>query len=218
MDSGKTLKYLVNHLYNPLLFYIPKNIIPKDELLKFNGISTDNFFNTPVLISKKNLIHHGISINDYRVILEKASILNYNLLKLIDVRRNLNVEQFNTLIENYILHLRFYLFMTKWMNEHFTKYCKTNQSLKSYFQLQYDFFNQHKLAIQTKFNLNIVVDLTSSQILTYLKNDTPTPLNNIINTDKNRDIKKETTKKKTVLITDQEARNFLLKTVFGLKY
>tara|TARA_R110000744_G_scaffold286161_1_gene397499 strand:- start:1546 stop:2214 length:669 start_codon:yes stop_codon:yes gene_type:complete len=220
MDSGKTLKHLIEQLYRPLLFFFPKSIIPDSEKSKFEGINSDDFFNTPVLISTNGTIDKINSIKNYGSVLEKASILNYNLLKLLDAKEDLGALQFQTLLENYILHLRFYVFITKWMNEHFNYHCEINKSLKSYFQLQQDYFNHHKLAVETKFKLKTITDLSSKEVLTYFENDTPPLLKNIIKTDKflkkNNSIKIANDKKKTVLITDQESRNFLLDNVFNL--
>lgn len=221
MDSGKTLKHLIEQLYRPLLFFFPKSIIPDSEKSKFQGINSDDFFDTPVLIYTNGTIDKINSVKNYGSVLEKASILNYNLLKLLDAKEDLSSMQFQTLIENYILHLRFYVFITKWMNEHFNNHCEINKSLKSYFQLQHDYFNHHKLAVETKFKLKIITDLSSKEVLTYFENDTPPLLKNIIKTDKvlekNNSIKIANDKKKTVLITDQESRNFLLDNVFNLE-
>ncbi|WP_321827253.1 hypothetical protein [Maribacter dokdonensis] len=225
MDTSKTLRGLIKQLHTPLLFFIPKNIIPLSEISEFKNIKTEEFFNIIVLLSDNNSIEKVITIKDCIPLLEKASTLNYNTITLIDKKENTSPLQFSTLLESYILHLRFYVFITKWMNENVTFHCVTNKKIKGYFQLQADCFQYHKDQIENKFNIQIIPNLNSAEVLTYIKNDNVQLLKHVFKPQEKSDAieasptpknpKKEGSQK-PVLITDEESMEFLLKTVFNL--
>ena len=224
MDTSKTLKRLIKQLYTPLLFFIPKSIIPINELSEFRNIKTEDLFNTIVFLSENNSTEKVLAIKDCIPLLEKASILNYNTIKLIDKKENTSPLQFSTLLESYIMHLRFYTFITKWMNENVTFHCDANKKIKGYFQLQADCFQYHKVQIENKFSIQIIPNLNSAEVLTYIKNDNVQLLKNVFKHQEKLDaieaspapksLKKEGSQK-PVLITDEESMEFLLETVFN---
>jgi len=224
MDTSNTLKRLINQLYTPLLFFIPKSIIPLSELSEFRNIKTEEFFNTIVLLSENNAAEKVLAIKDCTPLLEKASILNYNTITLIDKKEDASSLQFSTLLESYIMHLRFYTFITKWMNENVTFHCDANKKIKGYFQLQADCFQYHKVQIENKFSIQIIPNLNSAEVLTYIKNDNVLLLKNVFKHQEKLDIieasptpkgLKKTGSQKPVLITDEESIKFLLETVFN---
>ncbi|APQ18813.1 hypothetical protein [Maribacter hydrothermalis] len=224
MDTSKTLKGLIKQLYTPLLFFIPKSIIPLSELSEFRNIKTEDFFNTIVLLSENNATEKVLAIKDCTPLLEKASILNYNTIALMDIKENASSLQFSTLLESYIMHLRFYSFISKWMNENVINHCDANKKIKGYFQLQADCFQYHKLQIENKFSIRIISNLNSVEILSYINHDDYVPLKDVIENQKSIAAKatnpipeKSATVKlqKPILITDDEARSFLLATVFN---
>ena len=224
MDTSKTLKSLIKQLYTPLLFFIPKSIIPLSELSEFRNINTEDFFNTIVFLSENNSTEKVLAIKDCIPLLEKASILNYNTITLIDKKEHTSPLQFSTLLESYIMHLRFYTFITKWMNENVTFHCGANKKIKGYFQLQADCFQDHKVQIENKFSIQIITNLNSAEVLTYIKNDNVQLLKNVFKQQEKLDVIEESPtpksvkkvgSEKPVLITDEESMEFLLETVFN---
>lgn len=226
MGLERTLKELVLRLNRPLLFFIPKDLIPTDNLEKFNIIEKEKFFDRTIIYNQDSQINGAISSWDYVQVLQKPTLLGNNMLRLVDEEASLNPSQFNTLLEKYSMHLRFYLFISKWMAEHINAHCIIDKNIHGYFEFQKDAYQNHKREVEIKFGLLILVDLTSSEILRYIKKDTPVPISEVINKDnevpknteqENLDIQKSPKPKKQLLITDEEAREFIMETVFNQK-
>ncbi len=102
MDTSKTLKSLIKQLYTPLLFFIPKSIIPLSELSEFRNIKTEEFFNTIVLLSENNSTEKVLAITDCIPLLEKASILNYNTIR--KIRGTVSISFFFNPLENRLIY------------------------------------------------------------------------------------------------------------------
>ncbi|TLP70126.1 hypothetical protein [Maribacter sp. ACAM166] len=226
MALEKTLQDLIIKLNRPLLFFVPMSLIPKGEMEGLDAIELEAFFDNVVLYSTDGQINEIGSGSDYIQLFEKPYLFEKNILRLIDEQAGLNPSQFAGLMEKYILHLRFFVFITKWMDEHISEHCDISENLKTYFEFQKNAYLNHKQEIETKFSLKIITDLSSSQILTYLKKDTPPSLYDLLNREEKSQVttKLATTKSqkkpntdKQILITDKEARSFLLETVFNLE-
>ena len=226
MGLEKTLKELLIKLNRPLLFFIPKTIIPAEELKAFDSNETEALFDKIVFYCNDGQVEEIISGSRYTQLLEKPSLLEFNMLRLIDEEAHLNATQFAVLLEKYILHLRFFVSISKWMDEHVNQHCKLDKNLKDYFEIQRVSFQNHRQEIETKFSVNIITDLTSRQILSYIKKDSSATLPNLLpKENKSKKITDLPTSKsqkvdkteKPILITDQEARSFLLECVFDFK-
>tara|TARA_R110002074_G_scaffold5143_6_gene25285 strand:- start:6711 stop:7394 length:684 start_codon:yes stop_codon:yes gene_type:complete len=226
MGLEKTLKELLIKLNRPLLFFIPKTLIPKEELKAFDSNETEALFDKIVFYCNDGQIEEIISGSRYTQLLEKPSLLEFNMLRLIDEEAHLNATQFAVLLEKYILHLRFFVSISKWMDEHVNQHCKLDKNLKEYFKIQSVSFQNHRQEIETKFSVNIITDLTSRQILSFIKKDSSATLPNLLpkenKSKKITDLPTSKSKKvdkteQQILITDQEARSFLLESVFDFK-
>jgi hypothetical protein len=226
MGLEKILKELLIKLNRPLLFFIPKTLIPKEEIKAFDSTETEALFDKIVFYAVDGQVEEIIPGSGYIQLLEKPSLLEFNILRLIDEEAHLNSTQFNVLLEKYIIHLRFFVFISKWMDEHVNEHCKIGENIKDYFELQSLAYENHKQEIETKFNVHIISDLTSRQILSYIKKDSSTTLPSLLSKDDTSkkicdlpvpEIKRVVKIEKEILITDQEARSFLLETVFDCK-
>lgn len=226
MGLEKILKELLIKLNRPLLFFIPKTIIPTEELKAFDSNETEALFDKIVFYCNDGQVEEIISGSRYTQLLEKPSLLEFNMLRLIDEEVHLNSTQFAVLLEKYILHLRFFVSISKWMDEHVNQHCKLDKNLKDYFEIQRVSFQNHRQEIETKFSVNIITDLTSRQILSFIKKDSSATLPNLLpKENKSKKITDLPTSKsqkvdkteKQILITDQEARSFLLESVFDFK-
>ncbi|MEO9661173.1 MAG: hypothetical protein ABJO28_15730 [Maribacter dokdonensis] len=224
MGMEETLKDLVQKLNRPFLFYLPMSIVPETVMEAFGSIDIETFFDTVVLYGNNGEINEISTGSPYTQLLEKPTLLGHNILRLLDEQAALNTSRFNALLEKYVQQLRFYVFTSRWMYEHIGEHCTIEKNVKSYFKLQNTAYVHHKEEIESKFQIRINTDLTSRQILDHLKKDTSTTLSKLVgNVDEspyenkfsNTDILKETPIEKRPLITDREARSFLLKTVFN---
>jgi hypothetical protein len=66
------------------------------------------------------------------------------------------------------------------MEEHINEHCDISENLKTYFEFQKNAFLNYKQKIETKFSLKLITDLSSSQILTYLKKDAAPSHSNLL--------------------------------------
>lgn len=224
MGLEKILTELVIRLNRPLLFFIPKDIVPTQEMASFDTIETKGFFDTVVLYANNGRFNENISGSDYIQLMEKPTVLSHNILRLVDEQAGLNSSQFTTLLEKYSVHFRFFVFISKWMADNVDAHCTVDKNINAYFKFQKDAYQHHKQEVERKFGLLIITDLTSSEILSYIKEDTPTTISEVINKENitkdnirsgSIDIQQKSNPKKQLLISDEEARKFLLDTVFN---
>lgn len=119
------------------------------------------------------------------------------------------------------MHIRFFTFITNWMFKHLHRHFKVNSNQESYFELQKDIFRHHKLEIEQKFNVVISEEINSSEILTFIKDENESQLKNFLTKQPTKIETKKSKKRlktdKQILITDEEAKYFLLQTVFHYK-
>jgi len=224
MGMRETLNYLIQNLNRPFLFFLPINIVPKSEMEAFVSIDIETFFDTVVLYDKNGEIDEINTGSSYTQLLDKPTLLGHNILRLLDEKAVLNTSRFNALLEKYVLQLRFFVFTSQWMYEHVDEHCTIEKNVKSYFKLQKTAYQHHKEEIESKFQIRVNTDLTSRQIMDHLKKDSSTTLSILVDNVKETqyenafsktDIPKELPLEKRPLITDLEARSFLLKTVFN---
>ncbi|MFT4830510.1 MAG: hypothetical protein ACI815_000144 [Psychroserpens sp.] len=65
----------------------------------------------------------------------------------------MNSSQFAALLEKYIIHLRFFVFISKWMAVHVSHHCEVDKNMNSYFEFQKDAYQNHKKEVENKFSL-----------------------------------------------------------------
>ncbi|MFT6795491.1 MAG: hypothetical protein ACJART_000624 [Maribacter sp.] len=221
MSLEKKLKYLITNLNRPLLFFIPKSIIPLNEIKAFTPTEQDAIFNKIVFYDEEGRLAETSTDINYSELLIKPSLFDNNILQLIDEQTLLNSAQFSILLEKYSVHIRFFVFIANWMFENLPDYLNINSNQKSYFELQKDIFKYHKQEIENRFNIKISEEINSFEILTYLKKEKETPIKDFLTNSPTKFYNPKSIQKlkteKQILITDEEAKSFLLHTVFHLK-
>lgn len=211
---------LQENLYKPLLFFIPKSIIPKDQVEFIELHEIGKLFNKVVLIE-----HNGASYElKYKPklfqLLAKSSYLDKNLFALLDYKANLKAFQFDYLLQKYIVQLKFYIFISSWMDENLNAHITgVEDNISVYFSIQKTSFLQHKKSLKRTFLLNEFSFLTPEEIVASIRKDIPPiPLfDKTTNKVKIHTNKETKTRKKPTLITDEEADKFLLKTIFNVR-
>ena len=224
MALDKAFKDLRNNLYRPLLFFIPKSLVPESKKELLDSPEFARFFNTPAIIEKSGESYELKSNPNYIQILEKPSILVGNIFLLSDQKAVLNSFQFGVLLEKYLEQLKFYNTIASWMAQHIKEHCAIEENIMEYFELQNTFFQHHLGEINAKFNVNVIPNTDPKDALEYIEKDLPAfkklfqtndrsnPEQNLDNLPKYKNIRKP----KPVLVTDEEARNFLLKSIFNV--
>ncbi|MBC8769360.1 hypothetical protein H4O18_15290 [Arenibacter sp. BSSL-BM3] len=215
---------LRNNLYRPLLFFIPKSLVPESKKEFLDSPEFARFFNTPAIIEKSGESFELKSNPNHVQILEKPSILVGNNFLLSDQKAALNSFQFSVLLEKYLEQLKFYNTIASWMALHIKEHCEIEENILEYFELQDTFFQHHLGEINAIFNVNVIPNTDPKDALEYIEKDLPAfkklfqtkesnhPEQNLDNLPKQKNKRKP----RPVLVTEEEARNFLLKSVFNV--
>tara|TARA_R110002049_G_scaffold125135_1_gene280748 strand:- start:3596 stop:4276 length:681 start_codon:yes stop_codon:yes gene_type:complete len=215
---------LRNNLYRPLLFFIPKSLVPESKKELLDSPEFSRFFNTLAIIEKSGEAYELKSNPNHIQILEKPSILVGNIFLLSDQKAVLNSFQFSVLLEKYLEQLKFYNTITSWMALHIKEHCEIEESIMEYYELQDTFFEHHLGEINLIFNVNVIPNMDPKDALEYIEKDLPAfeklfqtkdrnyPEQNLDNLPK----QKYKRKPRPELVTDEEARNFLLQSVFNI--
>ena len=235
MSLEKTLKKLRNNLYKSFIFYIPKNIFPAEQLDLIEDV--DQFLDKVFVLNEYGAIYEFKNQPVLVSILLKQQILDGNLFKLLDRKEKIKNPQIDFFTKKYIERVHVCFYLSKWLNDNLASYdFDINEEVRSAFQYQYHFFQQHfeqlsehfnsneKLTIQPPINIGRLIDnnfeeLKESLFKRYDNGDSITvkESQNKLQLENPPNSKKRQKKEKPAMITEQEAEDFLFKTVFNLK-
>lgn len=226
MTIDETFNNLKDNLYKPLIFYVPRSIIPEDKKELFSASKFDSVFHRIAIINKKGDIQELKSNIKLIQLLEKPSCLDNNIFLLLEKKEILKPNPFNFLLEKYIEQLNFYVLISDWMDKNIAvDIPDLDSGIKSYFELQKKIFQKHLEVFQNNFLSNTTSLSKPVDVFKYIKKDFP-PFKHFINIQNESDLrpnlntnkkKGSNRKQKPILITDDESKNFLLSTVFKLK-
>jgi len=225
MTIDETFNNLKDNLYKPLIFYVPRSIIPEDKKELFSASKFDSVFHRIAIIDKKGNILELKSNIKLLQLLEKPTLLDKNIFLLLEKKEILKPNPFNFLLEKYIEQLNFYVLISDWMDKNIAvDIPDLDSGIKSYFELQKKIFQKHLEVFQNNFLSNAISLSKPVDVFKYIKKDFP-PFKHFINIQNESDLrpnlntnkkKGSNRKQKPILITDDESRNFLLNTVFKL--
>jgi len=215
---------LKNNLYRPFLFFIPKSLVPESKKELLDSPEFARFFDTPAIIEKSGNAFELRSNPELVQILEKSSILYGNIFLLSDQKAALAPFQFNVLLEKYMEQLTFCTTIANWMALHIHEHCDLEEYILEYFKLQGTCIQYHFNEINTKFKVNPITNAHPMDPFKHIEKDLLSIkklfLNNEFHqTELNLDNNPKPSKKRKsrpVLVTDHEAREFLLKSVFDV--
>ncbi|MCM4169813.1 hypothetical protein KCTC52924_03591 [Arenibacter antarcticus] len=221
MDLEKVFINLRNNLYQPLLFFIPKSLVPEEKKDLLKDPSFSKYFNIPAII-KRSGESFELKNSSYQMeFLGKPAILDKNILILTEQKATTHLFQFNVLMEKYRVQLDFYTTITRWMAQHFTEHCGAEDDVNYYFELQDQFFQNHLQEIETKFGKIKIAPLKPADVLEHIENELvpfkkEEPGKSIPDLD-SKVSKPKKKKTKRPVITDEEASKYILKTVFNIE-
>jgi hypothetical protein len=224
---------LILRLYKPLIFYIPRKLFKEIEGFDWSNKKFDEVFDKLVLIKSDGSNQELGSNPSYFYILMKTAELEKNIYSLLEVKERYGKESFNFLISKYNQHVDFYIRITNWLLENVKEDISevTQETLNS-LTFQKDAFLAHRVYIQTKLikvnqekssadndkltkgdlmSIKALLEGNSSQFKE--SNDNPNVKSNRQDEEKPQTVKN----KKKLLITDKQAEDFLLQTVFKMK-
>lgn len=221
MEFNNDIENLINGLYYPSIFYIPK-VITKDfsetakqELQDF-GLFED------VGILKTDGTVESVKNDLYTMqLMGKKNRLENNFFQLLKFRDQLSLDAFNFIKNEYLRHAKACAQIYTWLynNIGVETHCVTD-SQKQWFELQKNEAAQHVENLRTKFSW-----IETFRRADFSKMDIKVP--NLFKNKRygeilNQSLKESTKKKpiqktKTYKISDKEADEFLLQTVFNVK-
>jgi hypothetical protein len=146
MSLEKTYTLLKDNLYQPFILYIPEIIIPKNLISGFSKEFKTLFFNKVIVIEKNG---NAFELNDKPNTIDlysKESILESNLLILLDQKGKLAAFQFNILFDKYKMLLNTYCHIINSIAPHLVFNIK-DENILTVFKLQQHNFNTHQKTI-----------------------------------------------------------------------
>ncbi len=221
MELEKKHRALQEKLYKPFIFFIPESIIPEEKKGSTEAKRLEPILNAIIFVDKNGL-DRGLDQNPNLLeLFGKNSYLDENMFLLLDEKERLTSAQFNFLIKKYIEQFNVFDYVSNWLNENLTLYIdKVEDKIKAYFVFQKMAFQNHKELLQQNFTLNVIPQPKPKEVVDQIENTfkafdqfkiirenkepTPKPVH-------------KNPKKKPILITQEQAEDFLLRTVFNIK-
>lgn len=219
---------LIDRLYKPLIFYIPRKFWVEFDGEKWNDKEFDELFDTVVLIKRDGKNQALNNETSYFHILGKKEELDKNIYTLIDLKARLEISSFKFVIDKYCQHINFYIRVSTWLFEHVDNdIAEITQETINSFTFQKEAFEKHRNYLQKNF-LTPKQKNDNGKIKSLTEEDLKS-IRTLLNTSENVSTKKTITsreienqektkiikKEKKVLVTEKEAEKFLLKTVFN---
>ncbi|WP_418510810.1 hypothetical protein [Corallibacter sp.] len=211
----------IERLYKPFIFYIPRRLYTElDPKGNWDDEKFDDVFDTVVLI-KEDGSNQALGDNPSNFyIFPKGLVLSKNTYDLFDLKEKLNAYSFRFLLDDYLKSLVFYVRISKWMHDNIRADIKDirEETLFS-FEKQMEAIQEHWDYLQENFKKKS--PQTSNPLGENIKKEDLKAVNNLIKISNavetkhsiNTKPKPKKTEKK-ILVTDEEAEKFLLKTVF----
>lgn len=222
----KSYSELLKNLWNEYSFYIPKNDITTEFSDKLDSINASDILNKMFVIDKmRGPIEYKIELS--HKVFSKSTMLEDNMYLLLKMKRKLNTQEFDFLIEKYFKQTQSFFFIANWINIDLDKNspAQINDSFKGVLKLQYSAYKEHLGKLIKHFypnreefpenDINIIKEL-EKHFPKLLKKE-----KGIFNIDvatlfKNKEITSKSNKKE-LLLTGKDADVFLLESVFNLK-
>jgi len=229
MTLDKIFKKLQVNLFAPYLFYIPSSIIPEDKRDIIMTATLKAILDQIKYVDKKGKKYNVLTTESLYPILGKKAILDKSMFLLLEQKRKLPTMEFNFLIEKYYDSLSFFVSVSEWMhkNLHCLK-TELSQEVAFYFETQNQAFQNHEKEFIKYFPLyNSTTPKTEPMDWSsFDKNEFPPleqlgfkeigkELTSILKTEKKPGVKK---RNKLPIITDEQSKQYLLETVFNIKF
>ncbi|MBP94226.1 MAG: hypothetical protein CMC55_08935 [Flavobacteriaceae bacterium] len=221
---------MTKRLYVPMVFYIPRRIWNQFDKEKWNDKEYNNLFDKVVLIKPdgSNALLNNEQSSHHIMI--KKERLDLNTFKLLEIQGDLDTRQFDFILNKYITQLDFIKRISMWMFENVQKDIESlKQETYLSFQLQQKAIIEHWKYVKENFVGITQINKTTNEIVLNKKDFksfkefmNPSGIFPSATQTKSKareeDLKPQKQKKvKKILVTEEEATDFLLRTVFNMK-
>lgn len=231
---------LRGNLYKPLLFFIPKSILTQEVLESFGKEIQEHLLDTLLLIKQDGALY---KLNNQPVLynmFQKKTTLDASVFKIFEIKDQLKSQQFEFFIQRYFTEVDAYLYISDWLYNN-RALCKQaiNNEIKEAFRSQQQDLKQHLEDLkQHCLTIEEPIKKERSEILDFIQNGIPELKAFLTDRKSNKNenqeqeikaegkedivqikngIKKTINKKKSNRITEKEAEDFLLETMFNIK-
>ena len=238
------LNSIVEVLIHNLAYYLPREIIPENLLLELKGKITPKVFNDLSILDVYHGIGEFEVIEFNERIAKKRERFEKTIFELLKKRKELDADEFDYILEKYFRQVEFYVAITNWLQLNTANYKHIHKQFdlttKGSFATQYELFSYHFNELIDRFykgkELNFKESFTVEELVkNYLQDfltrfqqaeegltaDQPTQENQkellkatTVDSQDRRQQNQTKKKKKRPMVTDQEAQDFLLTSVF----
>ncbi|WP_055448557.1 hypothetical protein [Lacinutrix mariniflava] len=231
---------LVEKLWDNLLFFIPLDsdileIIKESDLIKYK----DLLFNRLSILDYKKGAFHYDKTEDSTKYVKKGKSLSEIIFLLLEKKNNLKDYEFSYIIDKHFEQAESSLYITNWLNSNLHFLDNLDTTTKGLFQIQFTLHKKHLEEFVRNFypnknhlphNKANTFQLIEANFRDITKNIKLPPLNlkssnsqtenskSIVYFNELKKEKEQTNKsfKKKPLVTEEEARKMILKTVFNV--
>ncbi|MDN3665778.1 hypothetical protein ACFFU1_18220 [Algibacter miyuki] len=189
-------------------------------------LENTKMLNRVILIDRKGFDSELKDQQCHFEILSKPMILNDTIFKLIDQNERLPKQQFQFVLEKYLEHVNFVLYVSDWMENHVElDIPNLREDTKNTFISQTKVFLKHVEDLKSHIIIpNKLLKNQEVNVLKFIENnltEVKSELNIITDSERSNDLLKNVEtpkllKKKSPLITEEDAEAFLLETVFQI--
>lgn len=227
MGASNEMEGLLERIYMPSVFYFPKELFPELSPEAKKTLEEHRFFEDLGILRADGDVGSLKKVANTLEIAKKGDILDGNVFQLLEMKGRLKAGPFGFLFDKYLSNVKTWARAYKWLLENFERQIfEADENQKSYFEYQCMILDEHLIKLNQKFrfdfNVTAMADLVD--VLSQGKKTLPLgrPLfNDIIKgvhrVEENKKHKPVKQHKKQVLLTNEEADGYLLKTVFNVR-
>lgn len=227
MEPSKEMEELLKRIYMPSVFYFPIELFPDLSTETKKELDKYQFFEELGILKANGEVEPLKRAANTLEIGKKDGVLEANVFQLLETKERLKRESFVFLLDRYLSYVKTWIYAYNWLLSNFDKqFTETDKKLKSLFEYQCVVLDNHLKILNQKFQFNYSNTPTTNLVDILSKNKEMLPLGQSLNNDLKGSVKKVEVKadqksvkqnKKKLLLTEKQADDFLLKTVFNVQ-
>ncbi|MFL1012091.1 hypothetical protein [Flavisericum labens] len=227
MSAGKHMEELLKRIYMPSVFYFPKALFPNLSAETRQMLDVYGFFeDTGILKANGDVGSITTPVNALEIY-KKEDVLNGNLFQLLEIKEGHQNKSFGFLFEKYLSQVKTWAGVYDWLLNNLEKQIPQEyHGQKPLFEYQCIVLDKHLTMLDQEFQFNIDETATTNVVDILAENEAILPISGLLSNDLqasrsgeaiNKKQKVTKPSKKPLLLTEQEADEYLLERVFNVK-
>ena len=228
MGTSKEMEELLKRIYLPTVFYFPHELFPNISLETKKNLEAYHFFEDMGILKNDGKVSSINQVINSLELYKKDVILESNLFQLLEMKERLKMKSFGFLLDSYLVNVQAWMYAYNWLFENLEKQIpQVTETYMSLFEYQKVVLTKHWADLKLHFELNIHRESTKTEMVDVLLEHKNTfPLGESLIDDMieastaNKQIEKQKQYKKAhkkLLLTEEEADEYLLKSIFKIK-